>query len=360
MRLPRVIERRLASGLKAIFALPAPALRVVAGSRPPNDRGDVVDLDTQVMLRLKDWLRFPEAHRQAPAEARASLERETRIADPSPPPVARVEERRCEAAGGEMRLRVYWPRESPDPLPVLVYFHGGGYVIGSLDTHDGVCRRLALGADCIVVSADYRLAPEDPFPAAVEDGVAAFEWAAANAARLGGAPELVGVGGDSAGGGLAAVVCHEQRDAGRAQPAFQLLVYPVTDETRSLPSHRLFAHGYYLEKPLKDWFTHHYLRPEEERDPRASPLHAERFDGLAPAVVVVAGFDILRDEGEAYARRLREAGVPVDELREPSLIHGFLNTPALPAPAAAIERVAQRLQATLTSAPSRIAEPGAQ
>lgn len=341
----------MSTGLRATLRLPPRALRAVAGPEKRNDRGDVLDLQTQALLRLVELAPFPKAYEQTPVQARGSLQRETRLADPSPPTVARVSEHACEGPAGRLPLRVYRPRETGDRLPVLVYYHGGGFVLGSLDSHDGVCRRLARGADCIVVAVNYRLGPEHRFPAAIEDGAAAFEWIADNAADLGGDPARVAVGGDSAGGCLAAVLCHRQRDAAGPQPALQLLIYPVTDQSRSMESHGLFDHGYYLDKPLKDWFVDNYLHgPEQERDPRASPLFAERFDGLAPAVIASAGFDPLRDEDEAYAERLRGAGVAVTELYEPALVHGFLNMPGLREPGAAIGRIAAGLRARLHAA----------
>lgn len=321
---------------------------MLAGGERRNDRGDALDLQTQAMLRLSELLPFPKAYQQTPPEARASLEREARLVDPSPPAVARIDSGFCEGPNGPVPLRAYVPPEAQGPRPVLVYYHGGGHVLGSLASHDGVCRRLARGGDCVVVAVDYRLGPEHPFPAAVEDAAAAFEWAEENATDLGGDAKRIAVGGDSAGGNLAAVMCHRRRDEGAPQPALQLLIYPAVDLTRSMASHRLFARGYYLDKPLKDWFVSSYLPSRElESDPRASPLFAERFDGLAPALVVSAGFDPLRDENDAYAERLRGAGVPVIELYEPTLVHGFVSMPRLAAPAAAIDRVAGSLRAAL-------------
>jgi acetyl esterase len=343
-----VIERGLSLSLGAMLRLPRPALRALAGPEKRNDRGDVLDLQTQAMLRLSELLRFPKAYEQTPPQARASLEREARLVDPSPPAMARISSSSCEGPGGRIPLRVYRPESASQPMAALLYYHGGGHVLGSLASHDGPCRRLARGAGCVVVAVDYRLGPEHRFPAAAEDAAAAFEWLEGHAADLGVDPRRLAVGGDSAGGNLAAVVCHQRRDAGADQPALQLLIYAALDLTRSMPSHRLFAHGYYLEKPIKDWFVSNYLpSPELESDPRASPLFAERFDGLAPAVVVSAGFDPLRDEDDAYARRLREARVPVTELYEPTLVHGFLSMPRLAAPAAAIDRVAGSLRAAL-------------
>jgi len=288
---------------------------------------------------------------QTPEAARASMNRNTRIVEPRPKDVARVESRFCHGPDGPIPMRVYYPRDTEDRLPVLVFFHGGGWVVGGLVSHDGVCRALARGADSVVVSVDYRLAPEHRFPAAVEDAHAAFRWTQEHAEDLGCHPARIGIGGDSAGGNLAAVTSLMLRDAGHALPVFQLLIYPGTDMTRSMESHRLFAYGYFLDKPSKDYYVDSYLRaPSDELDWRASPLFAKRFDGLPPALLVTAGFDPLRDEGEVYAQKLRDAGVTVQEQREGTLVHGFVNMAVLRHCADAREQIARTLHAGLRPA----------
>jgi acetyl esterase len=205
-----------------------------------------------------------------------------------------------------------------------VYFHGGGWVVCDLDTHDNGCRFLARESGAAVLSVDYRLAPEHPFPAAVEDAFAAFRWAVENAADFGVDPAVIAVGGDSAGGNLAAVVSQLARDDEGPAPAFQLLIYPVTDLSTKRLSYELFREGFFLTEPHMDWYRDHYLPDlESARDPRASPLLADDLSNLAPAYIATAGFDVLRDEGEEYARRLREAGVPVALRRHRNLIHGM-------------------------------------
>ncbi len=221
-------------------------------------------------------------------------------------------------------MRVYTP-EGEGPFPLLVYFHGGGWVLGNLDTHDPLCRALANESGCVVVSVDYRLAPEHRFPAAVEDCYAAAGWVAANAALLKGDPKRVAIGGDSAGGNLAAAVALKAQDQGGPALAYQLLLYPITNYSFDTVSYRENARGYLLSREDMVWYWDHYLGPEGEGlDPYASPLRAEDLRGLPPALVITAEYDPLRDEGEAFAARLAAAGVPVTATRYDGLVHGFL------------------------------------
>jgi acetyl esterase len=259
----------------------------------------------------------------SPEEARR-LTKARRLAQ-SPQPVARVEDRTIPGPAGGIPVRVYTP-EGTGPFPVLVYFHGGGWVVCDLDTHDPVCRALTNGARCVVVSVDYRLAPEHKFPAAADDAYAATCWAAEHAAEIGGDPARVAVGGDSAGGNLAAVTALRARDLGAPHLLYQLLIYPVIDSDFETPSYRENAEGYFLTRDSMIWFWNHYLRTEADaRDPYAAPLRAPDLTGLPPALIITAEFDPLRDEGEAYGRRLREAGVPVTLTRYDGMIHGFFN-----------------------------------
>jgi acetyl esterase len=218
------------------------------------------------------------------------------------------------------------PVAAPGPLPLLVYLHGGGWVIGDLDTHDVLCRCLADAAGCAVLAVDYRLAPEHRFPAAVDDCVAALRWARANAAALGADPARIAVGGDSAGGNLSAVVCLALREAGEPQPALQLLIYPATDQRAVAPSHTANGQGYLLTRDSVRYYAGHYLGedPSIRDDWRASPLRAARHDGLAPALVLTAGYDPLRDEGRQYADALSAAGVPCQYVCFERQIHGFI------------------------------------
>ena len=243
----------------------------------------------------------------------------------APEPVGTVEDRMIPGAGGEMPVRIYTP-QGQDPFPVLVYFHGGGWVIGNREAYDPTCRALTNAAGCLVVSVEYRLAPEHKFPAAPEDCYAAVQWVAAHAAAMRGDAARLAIGGDSAGGNLTAVVAQMARDRGGAPLVYQLLVYPVTNYGYDTVSYQENADGYLLTKDAMVWFWNHYLRSAADgNNPQASPLRAQNLRDLPPALVITAEFDPLRDEGEAYARRLQEAGVPVTLKRYDGMIHGFFS-----------------------------------
>jgi acetyl esterase len=246
-----------------------------------------------------------------------------------PEAIGAVQNRTIPGAAGEMPTRIYTP-SGTGPFPVLVYSHGGGWVIGNLDAYDATCRALTNAAGCIVVAMEYRLAPEHKFPAAPEDCYAATQWVTANAAAIGGDPARLAIGGDSAGGNLTAVVAHMARDRGGPALRYQLLVYPVTDYHFDTASYRENAEGYLLTKDAMVWFWNHYLRSTTDgTNPLASPLRATNLHGLPPAMVLTAEFDPLRDEGEAYAARLQEAGVPVTLRRYGGMIHGFFSLGAV-------------------------------
>jgi acetyl esterase/lipase len=262
------------------------------------------------------------------AAAARALYRETRGAlSPPPPEVERVEDLDAPGPAGPIAVRLYRGLGTADDerLPALVYFHGGGWTIGDIDTHDVVCREFANLARCAVVSVDYRLAPEHKFPAAVEDAIAATHWTGRMAETLGLDPTRIAVGGDSAGGNLAAVVALTLRDAGGPPLAMQVLIYPAVDMAADRPSHMKYAEGYMLTRESILWFTANYLRGSEDvADWRASPLRIGDVAGVAPAYVITAGFDPLLDEGKAYADRLHEAGVPVIYECFEGMIHGFV------------------------------------
>ena len=264
----------------------------------------------------------PAYNTLSPKEAR-QLFRETRPAStPQPPAIGTV---RDLSADG-VPVRVYRPAGVPDAtrLPALVFFHGGGWVIGDLETHDVLCRQITAASGVSVIAVDYRLAPEHKFPAAVDDAWAATRWVAAHGAELGVDGRKLVVGGDSAGGNLAAVVALLARDAGGPPIAGQVLIYPVTDLGAEAQSYTDFADGYSLTRESMRWFRAHYLAgPRDGDDWRASPLRARSLSGLPPALIVTAGFDPLRDEGAAYAMRLRDADVMVDYVCFGGMVHGF-------------------------------------
>ncbi|HEX5455427.1 MAG TPA: alpha/beta hydrolase, partial [Stellaceae bacterium] len=254
----------------------------------------------------------------SPEEARRQMEETAKSRKAEPLPVARVENRTIPGPAGDIPVRLYWP-EAAGTVPAIAYYHGGGHVIGSLDTHDLIARNLCHGAEALVMSVDYRMGPEHRFPAAIEDSFAALDWLHANAASLGADPERLGVHGDSAGGNLAAVVALMARDRGAPKLRLQSLVYPVADYTLSAASYETFAEGYgLLTRGAMQWFQRHYLRtPDDALDWRASPLKAASHAGTAPAIVIAAECDVLHDEGAAYAEALRRSGVPVEHREYP-------------------------------------------
>ena len=268
---------------------------------------------------------FGPVYEQSPAEARAQYQRMVKARGIAPAPVGTVEERSIPGPAGDLPVRIYRPNLDARPLPGLVYFHGGGHVIGNLDTHDAVARNLCNGAGCVVVSVDYRLAPEHKFPAAAVDAFAAVQWCAEHGSEIGIDPLQMAIGGDSAGGNLAAAAALMARDAGGPALRLQVLVYPVTDYAGDTGSYRTYAQGYgMLDARSMRWFRDHYLRGEADRlDWRAAPLRAGDLSGLPPALVLTAQCDVLRDEGEAYAQRLSAAGVDVEYQECPGMIHGF-------------------------------------
>ena len=301
--------------------------RFAAALRPPLRPvvidGQRLDPDTQWLIRLGELGGAPTVSAPTVAEARARFRQSATFLDPRVSGCQSAE-RTLPGPAGELRARLYSPRGASQRAPGLLFLHGGGWTIGDLDTHDNVCRYLAVEAGCRVLALDYRLAPEHPYPAAVEDAEAALAWLLGHAAEVGVDPARVAVGGDSAGGNLATVVARRARDAGSGGPCYQLLLYPGVDATQERPSFQLFGEGFLLTGADVRWFKGHY-HPDPSRmgEPDASPLLTEDLSGLPPAAVIVAGFDPLRDEGLAYARRLAEAGVPTAEVLHEGLIHGF-------------------------------------
>lgn len=287
-----------------------------------------LDGDAARVLEMVRLSGRPPYERVTPAEARVLFLAGREVLAPDPAPVALSRELAAPGTNGAIvPLRLYRALGTPPGamLPGLVYFHGGGWVVGDLDTHDSLCRHLANAAGCAVVAVEYGLAPEHKFPTAVEDCFAATRWLAETAPALGIDAGRLAVGGDSAGGNLAAVVSLLARDRGAPRLRCQLLLYPAVDFAMSHPSHQRFGEGYLLTHATMRWFGGHYLRsPQDAADWRASPLRAPDLARVAPALVLTAGFDPLCDEGTAYARRLQEAGVAVRHQHIPDQIHGFL------------------------------------
>jgi acetyl esterase len=286
-----------------------------------------MSLDPQIefVIGLVKKANAPEFWQLTPDQAREQyLLRVAKLAVKEP--IFRTEDRRIPGPGSHISIRIYTPREikSGEKLPVLLWSHGGGFVIGSLDTHDSVCRLLANQANCIVVAVDYRLAPEYKFPAAVEDCEAALKWLALHAVEFGADPQAIAVGGDSAGANLATVLAILARDAGHPKLAFQLLIYPCAAPEPETPSHYKFAEGYVLSRNTVTWFFRQYQRNRADlNDFRFAPLVADDLANLPAALVLVAGYDPLRDEGVDYAKRLIEAGNCVRLVNYEGMIHGF-------------------------------------
>jgi acetyl esterase len=286
----------------------------------------MLDPQARALIDLMIERQVPPTHTLPVAEARRFYRDRRAFTQPDPPPVGEVHDLQADGPHGAIPLRLYQPAgAAATPLPVLVYFHGGGWVIGDLDTHDVVCRTLCAGSGCAVVAVDYRMGPEHRFPAAVDDTHAAVRWVRAQAAALGLDGTRLAIGGDSAGGNLAAVTAIGMRRAGEAPAKLQLLIYPATDMRAVAPSHTANGQGYVLTSDSIAWFRGHYIAdPAQWADWRASPLLAADLSHLPPALVLTAGFDPLRDEGRHYADALSAAGVPAQYVCFERQIHGFI------------------------------------
>jgi acetyl esterase len=340
-RLEAWIGGRLARGL---LSLPPAVVARLAG-RPPEVAAGI---HPEALLlgrlaaigpdRMSDAVPVAEQRRRLALQARG-------LAAPTKGLPLAVADHRAPGRGGDIPVRLYTPASAPSPGPLLVYFHGGGWVQGSVATHDAGCRLLAHLSGVRVLSVDYRLAPEHPYPAAAQDAISAYAWAADHAAALGADPARLAVGGDSAGGNLAAVTALAARDDERLpDAAFQLLLYPVTDVAEQAASYATYADGYLLTRSGMEWFVGKYLPDAARRSEwQASPLRAETLRGLPPAYVATCLPDVLRDEGEAYAARLRDEGVPVATQRHDQL-HGFFNTSAVRSSRLALAQIAGALR----------------
>jgi acetyl esterase len=320
---PTLRQRFEFRAARLLFSLPD-AVQLKLSRRPPVViDGCTLHPQMQLLLALRDMWRGAAIAELTPEMARRNFCNDTATIAGTPIAVGAVADIAIEADHGAIAARHYAPARR-GPRPLLVYYHGGGFVRGDLDGHDNLCRRICRDADMHVLSVDYRLAPEHRFPAAVDDALAAFRFACAHATSLGAQPEKIAVGGDSAGGNLAAVVAQQAKAAGGPAPCAQILLYPALDRTVERPSLELFREGFLIGCDDIAWYHLHYTgSAEPQPDPALHPLLAKDLAGLAPALIVTAGFDPLRDEGEAYADALAQAGVPVVRKRFDGLLHGF-------------------------------------
>ena len=323
-------EHKFARGMLALLdKAPAALLSRFALSRD----GTRLHPEIQLLLKLRELAGGPDKLTNASVEqARERMRRDARVHNRQPIAVGAVHDLTYPGATGPLKARHYVPPRAnlKKPRPLLVFFHGGGFTLGDLDTHDAPCRALCRELDVHILSAEYRLAPEHPFPAAIEDARAALRFAQAHAEQLGADPKRVGVAGDSAGANLATVITQLAVRESEPAPFLQLLIYPAVDSAKDWPSIDLFAEGFLLTRADVHWFRKQYFGSFTDlTDPRASPLLAPDLSGLPPTVIVTAGFDPLRDEGEAYAAALKSAGVRTTLHRQPELVHGFINMGSL-------------------------------
>jgi acetyl esterase len=326
--------------------LPLSWISVLTGPTRNVD-GFTLDTRTQWLLKLIASSGHPPLEQMALHEARAEFAMSMRILGGRTQPIGELVDRTIEGPNGRIPIRIFRPENAAArPRGILVYFHGGGWTIGDVASYDKPCRYLAAKSGCIVISVGYRLSPEAKFPAAIDDCLAAFRWVAANAEMLGGRHDCIAIGGDSAGGNLAAVCSILLRDAGGPKPAFQLLIYPSVDMVEHRPSYDSCGRDVLLTITLMEWFTPQYLANEQDaRDWRASPMRAPDLAALPPAFLCTAGFDPLRDEGKAYADRLHAAGVTTVYRNFESLIHGFVGfTGTIAAAARAMDEIAFALR----------------
>ncbi len=365
MKTPRRLESLKPAILRGIalgtLKLPAPLLRRIGRGRLEPVDGKTLDLQLAAMLKLDDWVGDADPSKHPPTISRRKMRENMPVV--ASPPLKNVHSTNFEIPGpaGGIPARHYEPDEINASSPLVMYIHGGGFVIGDLDTHDSFCRIIASKSNVRVVAIDYRLAPEHPFPAAPDDCVAAFRWLAAHAADFGADPRRIAVMGDSAGGNLSAVIGLETRkDAIR--PALQVLVYPGTSGIEELPSRTQLGEGYLLTKEAIDYFIGHYMAEGmDPRDPCFAPLFVEDLSDAPRALVYTAGFDPIRDEGEAYADRLRDAGVNTQYICFDSMIHGFVNMEGVCAAAAdAVESMCAEVGRALREQPEEKASTHAQ
>lgn len=334
--------------LRALARLPETAMQSLAGA-PVRFEGQKLNAVAQLLNRYSPQGAPPDSTPETLARMRSDTEAQTTWLAPWANRLIEAEEIALPGAEGPRPARLYRPAQLSEPGPGLLYFHGGGHVMGSIRSHDGICRALAGDGGLRVISFDYRLAPEHPFPAGIEDCTAAFRGLAARAAEFGIEPARIAVGGDSSGANCAAVVAQSCRDDS-ISPAFQLLFVPWLDLANKHNSYELFGRGFMLEEEWIDWFAALYLNGADPTDPRVSPLYGD-VAGLCPALIVTAGFDPLRDEGEAYAAAMSRAGIDAQHVRAEGMTHAFLNfSGGIPAARALLQQSALRLAEALAPA----------
>jgi acetyl esterase len=329
----------------------ADALAPLLVRKPIVVDGRTMERETQLFLWIVERARRPTLPELPAPEARRHYAWFAKLADGDPEPMPRQLDRAIDGKGGKIRIRVVWPAHEGGAIPALLYFHGGGFVVGGIETDDAFCRRLARLAGCAVVSVGYRLAPEHRFPAAIEDAEAAYRFLLEEGADLGIDPARIAVGGCSAGGNLAAVLCQLARDASLPAPRHQLLFYPLADAAATTGSRVSCDRGFFLDGATIRWFNEHYLGGPPRKEFRVSPLRRPDLTRLPPATVATAGFDPLRDEGVRYAERLAAAGVPVRHLAAEGSIHGFALLPFLPEGQRIVAEAAASLRAAFEGRP---------
>jgi acetyl esterase len=326
--------------IQAVMSLPTPLLRLLAGGGVTYQGGRTLDPHFQFLTAGARHL--PAIYTLTAQEGRAASAAGLKGVAGKREAGVRVEDLTIDGPGGDLPLRAYRPADQDPKAPIMVFAHFGGGVIGDLETCDAFCSIIAKVARCAVLSVDYRLAPEHKYPAGLEDTLAAYRWARENAPRFGAPAGVASIGGDSMGGNFSAILAQEMQRTGEPQPALQLLIYPAVDVSSETQSMITYAESYPLSRQIMDWFMGHYMGPEvDPADVRLSPIKNTKLKGLAPAIVVTAGFDPLVDQGECYAKRLKDAGVPVIYRCYDSLTHGFTAfTGAVPAADVACREIA--------------------
>lgn len=339
--------------LKTILSLPSPILRALSGGGVVYRGGRTLDPRFQFFAHAAKAM--PSITTLPPDVAREASAKGLVAVSGPPEPGVRTENLSIDGPGGPLPLRAYRPADQDSSAPLIVFAHFGGGVIGDLETCHAFCGILARITRTAVLSVDYRLAPDHRFPAGLDDVLAAYRWGRDNAARFGALPGTAAIGGDSMGGNFAAILAQEMKRTGEPQPALQLLIYPAVDVASETASMSTYADAYPLSRPIMDWFMGHYMGPDANpADPRLSPNKSDDLTGLAPAVVITAGFDPLVDQGEAYAKRLQAAGVPVTYRCYDSLAHGFTAfTGAVPAADTACREVARLVREAFDQRPDQ-------